>query len=210
MIQQYNAYEPDFGQKIKQETEEWIDPLEIINSDQRKPFKIKQKTKIFKGVASGQNIMSANRQKLEEDRRQMMQFNIAGNNISVNARIEEEKKNIRKPPRVGSSKNRTKQQSLRINYNPSYNQESSMMNQSSTLYGVVNRSNRVVPPCPVRIPREVTEGVELLRSIRMAAEGKSGVNQSSHFEETKSPGSFISPQNVSLYLKFSYKFLFRY
>ena len=202
MIQQYNAYQPDFGQKIRQETEEWIDPMEIINSESRKPFKIKHKTKLYKGVASGQNMMAANRQKLEEDRRQMIQFNLAGNNTSLNTRlVEEEKKVARKPPRVGSSKHKSKQQSLRTNYNNySKQNDTSIMNQSNTLYSVANRSNRVTPPCPVKIPKEVTEGIEFLRSIRMMTEAKSGLNQSSHLEESKSPGSFIPSQNVILNL----------
>jgi hypothetical protein len=151
MIAQYNAHQPDFGQKMDPRQEEWIDPSTIISSASKKPFQIKTKTKNYKGVASGSNALNNNRAKLEQDRRQMLQYNIGGQRPPSGH--EEEKKGVaKKPPRGTSSNNRIRHQpkSLRSNkINYSSANDNSMMNISGTSHNSqirVNKSNRVTPP----------------------------------------------------------------
>jgi hypothetical protein len=208
MIDQYNAYQPDLGQRINPNQEEWIDPSEIMNTGSRKPFQIKSKTRLYKGIASGQNQLINNRSKLEEDRRQMLQFNLSGTNAySPQAESQEEEKKVssNRPPRgtSGNKKLRSKPKSLRSNNlhqsgmrDSSFN---SAMNQSNASQSTVQRQNRVTPPYPVKIPREVTDGIAFLRSIRMAAEGSTNDTTyiSSQAEESRSPESYASSQNVS-------------
>lgn len=68
-------------------------------------------------------------------------------------------------------------------------------------YGVQNtKSNRVKAPVPVRIPQEVTEGIAMLRSIRMMQESAAQNSNYSfvhQLEESKSPEANISISNVS-------------
>lgn len=155
MIDQYNAYQPDLGQRINPHQEEWIDPSEIMNTASRKPFQIKSKTRLYKGIASGQNQLINNRTKLEEDRRQMLQFNLSGNNVhdpQVEHQEEEKKVTSDRPPRgtSGAKKLRSKPKSLRSsNLHQSGIRDSSfnsVMNQSNTSQNTVYRPNRVTPP----------------------------------------------------------------
>ena len=191
MIAQYNANQPDFGEKID-------DP------HPRRAIRGKNKTKLFRGVASGHNVISNNRNKLEEDRRQMLQYNLGGSEHHPN---EEEKKMVaRKPPRgaSGRKKLRHKPNSIRSNnVNRSGIRDSSFMssNAANTSYSKRNHSNRITPPWPVRIPKEVTDGISMLREMRHAREGKTNdtTYMSSHVEESKSPGSFVSSNNVSYF-----------
>jgi hypothetical protein len=209
MIQMYNQHQPDFGLKIEERKDEWIDPNEIINNASSRPFQIKtNKTRIYKGVASGQNAYSNNRNKLEEDRRQMLQFNMQGNNLNtrLNQNMEEEKKvNSRKPPRISSSSNKTrhKPKTLRsnnINYSAardgSFTDHERMPTHSYKPYK--RKTNRTNAPCPVRIPKEVTDGIALLKSIRQAAEGSTNntTYMSSQLEESRSPNEAIHQRNV--------------
>lgn len=152
MIAQYNAHQPDFGQKIDARQQEWIDPSEIMNAGSKRPFQIKNKTNIYRSTASGANVLN-NRVKLEQDRRHMLQYNIGGQRPPSGHVHEEEKKVVvKKPPRGTSSNNRlrNKPKSLRsnkINYSSAH--DNSMMNASSasnTSYNRANKSNRVTPP----------------------------------------------------------------
>lgn len=90
-----------------------------------------------------------------------------------------------------------------MNYSAAH--DNSMMNASSasnTSYNRVNKSNRVTPPCPVRIPKEVTDGIHMLKAMRLAREGYTNdtTYMTSNYEESKSPGSFLSDNNVSYYV----------
>ena len=191
MISQYNACQPDFGEKIEE-------------SKERRPFVIKHnKTRILNGVASGHSAVSNNRARLEQGRRQMVMNNIGGTPSSIPSQHEEEKKIARKPPR-GSSKSkkfRHKPKSLRKYNNYSGTRDPSFMNNSgvNTTYGRINKSNRITPPCPVRIPKAVTDGIAMLKSIRLVKErgNRDSTYISSQIEESKSPPSNISTHNVS-------------
>lgn len=107
MIAQYNAHQPDFGQKIDARQHEWIDPSEITNVGSSRPFQIKNKNVIYRNPASGTNILNNNRAKLEQDRRHMLQYNIGGQRPPSSHMHEEEKKVVvKKPPRGASSNSR--------------------------------------------------------------------------------------------------------
>jgi len=212
MISQYNAHQPDFGQKIGDINEEWINPAEFMDTEQRKPFKIKSnKTRIYRGVASGQHSAVNNRTKLEEDRRQMLQYNLGGNTteVNTNSRQEEQKVAVVRPPRVTSKSKKLRHQpkSLRSNnLNNSGMRDGSFIsanNQNHTSYNPPKRRNNgVKAPCPVRIPKAVTDGIQFLRSVRMIAEGSTNntSNIGPQAEESKSPNAYISQNQVSLIL----------
>jgi hypothetical protein len=50
----------------------------------------------------------------------------------------------------------------------------------------------------VRIPREVTDGINMMKAMRFAREGSTNdtTNMTSNYEESKSPGTYISDSNV--------------
>lgn len=51
----------------------------------------------------------------------------------------------------------------------------------------------------MRIPKEVTDGIHMLKAMRLAREGYTNdtTYMNSNYEESKSPGSYLSDSNVS-------------
>ncbi|CAI2376581.1 unnamed protein product [Moneuplotes crassus] len=189
MIAQYNAAQPDFGQKID-------DP------SSRRPFKIKQnRQSAYRGVASGNSVVNANRMRVEQGRRHLVQNNRRNpaTEESKNRMEEEKKAPLGRPPRCNSKSKRLRQKrSMRTNNLNNSGMRDSSFASNNTSYGRINRSNRITPPCPVHIPKEVTDGIEMLRAVRLAREGHN--NNLTHMtgmpEESKSPGTHTSSNNA--------------
>ena len=199
MINNYNQHQPDFGQKINPNSNVYIDPSEIISTEtRRQPFRIKQKPSNRSN--NGYNSETNNRARLENERRQALQFNVAGQNIhSSSSNIhEEEKIASRRPPRVKTSqkKLRGRQKSIRANNMEYSNINSNSVNRSTISHKPKPRSNRIAAPWPVKIPKEVTDGIQMLRSIRMMREGSTNDTISNALiEESKSPTNYPQTDN---------------